>query len=67
MATLFTGICGGVFRDARNLGHLALAEEDMDERLGLIGEQALLEQLAFALQTLVERELGGGFHRIDGG
>ena len=55
-----------VLGDVGNLGHLALAEEDVDQRLRLIGEQALLEQFGFARQAFVERQPGGGFHRIDG-
>ena len=39
----------------------------MDEGFGLLGEEALLEQLGLALDAFVEGELGGGFNGIDGG
>ena len=40
----------------------------MDQRFGLIGEQALLEQLATrARDAFVEGKLSGRFHGVDGG
>ncbi len=65
-AALFTGICAGIFRNARNLRHFAVAEKDVDQRFGLVGEQAFLEQFGFALDAFVERKLGGGFHSVNG-
>ena len=55
-----------VFGDAGDLPHFAVAEENVDQRLGLIREKAFLEQLGLALHAFVERKLGGGFDRVDG-
>ena len=57
----------GVFRNAWNFRNFALAEENVDQRLGLIGKQAFLEQLGFALDAFVEGQFGGRLHRVDGG
>src|SRR6202166_3564207 len=56
----------GLFRNVRDLGYFTLAEERMNEGLGLIREKALAEQFLFHLASRFKREPGGGFNRIDG-
>ncbi len=56
----------GLFWNVRDLGYFTLAEERMNEGLGLIREKALAEQLLFHLASFFKREPGGGFNRIDG-
>ena len=43
------GMRGVSFGDAGDLGDFALGEEDVDQRLRLVREEALAEQLGFAL------------------
>ena len=56
----------GLFRNVCDLGYFTLAEERMNEGLGLIREKALAEQFLFHLASFFKREPGGGFNRIDG-
>ena len=51
--------------DAGDLAHLALAEEDVNQRLRLIGEQALRETAPPPLAALGEGQRGGGLDRVD--
>ena len=44
-----------VFRDAGNLRHFAVAEEDVDQSLGLVRKEAFLEKLGLALARLRRR------------
>jgi hypothetical protein len=55
-----------VFRNARDFRDVALAEEDMDQGLGLIGKEAFLKQFRLALYALFEGKLGGGLDGVDG-
>ena len=50
-----------------NLRHFALAEKRMNQRLRLIGEKALREEIFFLLTSFSERQLGGGFDGVDSG
>ena len=61
------GMISRVFRNVGNLCHFALAEENVDERLGLVGIQTLDEQLGLHLAAFFERKVGGRFHRVNGG
>ena len=54
-ATRFTGSTRSFLGNVGNLRHLALAEENMDERLRLIGEKAFGEKFRFGLATFFER------------
>ena len=54
-----------ILRDAGNLGHLALGEEDVDERLGLVRKEAFAEEIALALAALGEWHCNGGFNRLN--
>ena len=55
------------FRNIGDLGHFAFAEEDVDERLRLVGVEAVDEQPGLDLASLLERQSGGGFDGVDGG
>jgi len=66
-ATLFNRDRNHLFRNAGNFGNLALGEEYVDQSLGLIGKQAVLEQLGLALYAFFEWQPGSGFNGIDGG
>ena len=52
---------------ARDLGRLALGEEDVPLRLRLVAGDELAEELAFALQSLVEGQGEGVAHGFDAG
>ena len=54
-AALFTGNDRCVLRHIGNLGDFALAEENVNESLGLIRLQAFEEQLLLSLAALIER------------
>jgi len=54
-----------VFRNIRNLGDDPLPEERVNQSLGLRGEEAILEDLRFALAALGETEAGRGLHSVD--
>ena len=53
----------GLLGDAGDLGHFPFAEEDVDQRLRLVREQAFAEQLGLFLQALGK---GQGGRRRDG-
>ncbi len=53
-------------RNVRDLGHFALAKEDVDQRLRLVGIEAIDEQLGLDLAAFLERQAGGGFDGVDG-
>ena len=55
-----------LFRNVRDLGNFALAEERMNEGLGLIGKKAVVEQFSFQLASFFKRQSRGGFHGVDG-
>ncbi len=55
-----------VFRNVRNFGDFAFAEEDMDQRFGLIGEETFHEEPLLFRAALFKWHLGGGFHGVDG-
>src|SRR5258706_5091326 len=50
-----------------NLRDFALAEKRMNQRLRLIGEKALREEIFFLLTSFSERQLAGGFDGVDSG
>ena len=56
-----------IFRNVRNLPHFALAEEDVNQRLRLIGEQTFDEKFFLLLAALVERQFRCGFHGVNRG
>ena len=65
---------GGINRDSRrffgnvrDFGDFTLAEENVDERLRLIGVETVDKQSGFGLAAFLERQSGGGFDGIDGG
>ncbi len=55
------------FGNVGNFADFALAEENVDERFGLVGEEALDEKFLFDLAAFVEGQFCGGFDGVDGG
>ena len=64
-ATRFTGQHRSFLGNVGNLRHLALAKENMDERLRLIGEKAFGEELRLRLTAFIERQSRPRLYRID--
>ncbi len=64
MATRSTLRGFGAFGNAGDLGGLALGEEGVTLRLGLVAGDQLEEAFALLLQPLVERQVDGGADRV---
>ena len=54
-----------LFRNIRNLRHFTLAEENVNQSLGLVGEEAFDEEFLLLLAALLERQFCRSFHRIN--
>src|SRR5205085_1866958 len=54
-----------LFRNVGDLGDFALAEKDVNERLRLFREEALLKELGLATDAFIERQGGCGLHGVD--
>ena len=65
-AAVFTGMAWCLW-ERQGFCDFALAEENMDQGFGLIGEEAVDEKFLLELAAFFERQLGGGFDGIDGG
>ena len=60
--------CSGVsFGMSGILRDFALGEENMNERFGLLGEEAIEEEFLLGLAAFFEGQFCGSFQRFDGG